>query len=63
MLKKINLNEEKNQLADRGIEPATLQIFQKQGKFDLNAITTWPRRPLLEGASNLNIAQYSTKFH
>jgi hypothetical protein len=41
----------------------TLQISQKQGKFDLNAITTWPRRPLLKGASNLNIAQYSTKFH
>ena len=47
----------------RGLEPATLQIFQKQGKFDLNTITTWPRRPLLEGASNLNIGQYSTKFH
>ena len=55
--------KKKNQLPERGIEPATLQFFQKQGKFDLNAITTWPRRPLLEGASNLNIGQYSTKFH
>ena len=42
---------------------AKFQISQKQGKFDLNAITTWPRRPLLESASNWNIAQYSTKFH
>ena len=55
--------KKKNQLPERGIEPATLQIFEKQGKFDLKAITTWPRRPLLESASNLNIAQYSTKFH
>ena len=55
--------KKKNQLPDQGIEPATLQILQKQGKFDLNAITTWPRRPLLEVASNLNIGQYSTKFH
>ena len=53
----------KNHLPERGIELTTLQISQKQGKFDLNAITTWPRRPLLEIASNLNIAQYSTKFH
>ena len=62
-LQKLIWTKKKNQLPERGIEPATLQIFQKQGKFDLNAITTWPRRPLLEGASNLNIAQYSTKFH
>mgnify|MGYP001301155574 CR=1 FL=1 len=33
----------KNQLPERSIEPATLQFFQKQGKFELNAITTWPR--------------------
>ena len=55
--------KKKNHLPERGIEPVTLQISQKQGKFDLNAITTWPRRPLLKGASNLNIAQNPTKFH
>ena len=62
-LQKLIWTKKKNQLPERGIEPATLQISQKQGKFDLNAITTWPRRPLLKGAWNLNIAQYSTKFH
>ena len=51
------------QVPERGIEPGTAQISQKQEEFDLNTITTWPRRHLLDGASNLNIAQYSTKFH
>ena len=55
--------KKKNQLPERDIQPATLQIFQKQGKFDLNAITTWPRGLLLKCASNLNIVQYSIKFY
>ncbi len=39
----IDLNEEKkNHLPERGVEPATLQIFQKQSKLDLNATTTRP---------------------
>jgi hypothetical protein len=40
------LNEKKNQVPERGIEPATAQISQKKLEFDLNAITTWPPSPL-----------------
>ena len=63
MLRKINLNEKKNHLPERGIELTTLQISQKQGKLDLNAITIWPRNLMFIIASNWKIAQYSTKFH
>ena len=35
----------------------TLQISQKQGELDLNAITTRPRRPLLEMSPNWKILQ------
>ena len=33
------MNEEKDHVPEMGIEPVTLQISQKQGKLDLNAIT------------------------
>ena len=59
----INLNEKKNHLPERGIELMTLQISQKQGKLDLNAITTWPRSFMFINASNWKIGQYSTKCH
>ena len=49
MLRKINLNEKKNHVPERGIEPATAQISQNQGKLDLNAITTLPSRLLVQG--------------
>ena len=40
-LEKNNLNKEKkNQVPERGIEPGTAQISQKQQEFHLNAITT-----------------------
>ena len=45
---KINLNEKKNHLPEWGIELTTLKISQNQGKLDLNAITTWPRRHLVK---------------
>ena len=59
----INLNEKKFHLPERGIELTTLQISQKQGKLDLNTITTWPRSLMFISAPNWKIAQYSTKFH
>ena len=59
----INLNEKKNHLPEREIELTTLQISQKQGKLDLNAITTWPHSLMFKNASNWKIVQYSTKFH
>ena len=40
--------KKKNHLPERGIEPGTLQIFQKQSKVDLNAITTRPLGYLIE---------------
>jgi len=57
------LNEKKNHLPERGIELTTLQISQKQGKSDLNAITTWPPSLMFLSAPNWKIAQYLTKFH
>ena len=59
----INLNEKKNHFPERGIELTKLQISKKQGKLDLNTITTQPRRSFLEGASKSNIYKYSIKFH
>ena len=50
--------KKKKQVPERGIEPVTAQISQKQQKFDLKAITTWPRRPLFKNAPNLKIGQY-----
>ena len=55
--------KKKFHLPERGIELTTLQISQKQGKLDLNAITTWPRSLVFTSAPNWKIAQYSTKFH
>ena len=60
---KVNFNEEKNHFPERGIELTTLQISQKQGKLDLNAITTWPRSLMFISAPNWKNAQYSTKFN
>ena len=45
--------KKKNHVPQRGIELTTLQIFQKQGKLDLNTITTWPRSPLFMNAPKL----------
>ena len=59
----INLNEKKNHLPERGIELTTLQISQKQGKLDLNTITTRPRSLVFISAPNWKTDQYSTKFH
>ena len=47
-MKIINLNEKKNHVPEGGIEPTTAQISQKQGKLDLNAITTLPSRLLVQ---------------
>ena len=43
-----------------GFEPTHILV---QPKLDLNAVTTLPRRPLLEPAPNLKIHQPSSKFH
>jgi hypothetical protein len=37
---KIDLNEQKNHLPEQGVELMNLQIYQKQGELDLNAIIT-----------------------
>ena len=47
----------------REIEPGTAQISQKQYEFDLNSITTRPRRLLFKSAPNLKFDQYSTRFY
>ena len=55
--------KKKNHRPERGIELTTLQISQKQGELDLNAINTWPRSLLFLSSPNLKIGQYSNKFH
>ena len=62
-LQKLICTKKKNHLPERGIELTTLQISQKQGELDLNAITTWPPSLLFLRPSNLKIVQYATKFH
>ena len=55
--------KKKFHLPEWGIELTTLQIFQKQGKLDLNAITTQPCSLVCICPPNLKIYQYLTKFH
>ena len=56
MLRKINLNEEKNHVPQLGLEPTSPQITsnsQNQGILDLNAITTGLPRILVQEGINL----------
>ena len=50
-------------MVSAGLEdPSPPWICQKQQKLDLNAITTWSHRVLLETTPNLKINQSSSKF-
>ena len=60
LYKNIQFYGEKKVVDLVGLEPMTVC---DQAKFDLNTITTRPRRPLFKKALNLKFGQYSTRFY
>ena len=58
--KKIKFYGEKKVVILVGLEPMTVC---DQAKFDLNTITTRPRRPLFCGTSIQKIVQFAPRFY